>query len=48
MNIDLNGFTQEYYEWLGGGLEPVKRSIALAAEQCHVELFRAATTRKMR
>ena len=38
MNIDLKGFTQEYYEWLGGSLEPVKRSIALAAEQCHVEV----------
>ena len=38
MNIDLKGFTQHYYEWLGGDLETVKRAIEIAAAQCHVEV----------
>ena len=37
-NIDLKGFTPEWYKRLGGDLETVKRSIRLAAEQCHVEV----------
>lgn len=37
-NIDLKGFTPEWYRKLGGDLETVKRSISLAAEQCHVEV----------
>ena len=37
-NIDLKGFTQSWYRRLGGGLDTVKRSIALAAERCHVEV----------
>lgn len=37
-NIDLKGFTPEWYRRLGGDLETVKRSIALAAERCHVEV----------
>jgi len=37
-NIDLKGFTSEWYRRLGGDLETVKRSIALAAERCHVEV----------
>ncbi|WP_297870879.1 AmmeMemoRadiSam system radical SAM enzyme [uncultured Oscillibacter sp.] len=37
-NIDLKGFTSEWYRKLGGDLEMVKRSIALAAERCHVEV----------
>ncbi len=37
-NIDLKGFTPEWYQKLGGDLETVKRSIALAAERCHVEV----------
>ena len=37
-NIDLKGFTPEWYRRLGGNLEAVKRSISLAAEQCHVEV----------
>ena len=37
-NIDLKGFTPEWYQRLGGDLETVKRSIALAAERCHVEV----------
>lgn len=37
-NIDLKGFTQEYYHKLRGDLETVKRSIEMAAEKCHVEI----------
>ncbi len=37
-NIDLKGFTEGWYRRLGGDLETVKRSIALAAESCHVEV----------
>ena len=37
-NIDLKGFTSAWYRRLGGDLETVKRSIALAAERCHVEV----------
>ncbi|MCI8698109.1 MAG: AmmeMemoRadiSam system radical SAM enzyme [Oscillospiraceae bacterium] len=37
-NIDLKGFTQSWYRRLGGDLNTVKRSIALAAERCHVEV----------
>ena len=37
-NIDLKGFTSEWYRRLGGDLDTVKRSITLAAEQCHVEV----------
>ncbi len=38
MNIDLKGFTEEYYRKLGGSLEAVKAFIRRAAEECHVEL----------
>lgn len=38
MNIDLKGFSKEYYRKLGGDLETVKRFIAAAAGRCHVEL----------
>ncbi len=37
-NIDLKGFTAGWYECLGGDLDTVKRTIALAAENCHVEV----------
>ena len=37
-NIDLKGFTAAWYRRLGGDLDTVKRSIALAAERCHVEV----------
>ena len=37
-NIDLKGFTSLWYKKLGGDLETVKRSIILAAEQCHTEV----------
>jgi pyruvate formate lyase activating enzyme len=38
MNIDLKGFTQEFYTKLGGRLEPVKRTIEMASKVCHVEV----------
>ena len=37
-NIDLKGFTAAWYGRLGGDLDTVKRSTALAAERCHVEV----------
>ena len=37
-NIDLKGFTAAWYRKLGGDLDTVKRSVALAAERCHVEV----------
>lgn len=38
MNIDLKGFTREYYQKLGGDLETVKSFIQTAIKYCHVEL----------
>ena len=39
MNIDLKGFTEDYYSRvLGGSLEAVKAFIARAVQHCHVEL----------
>lgn len=38
MNIDLKGFSEEYYRKLGGDLETVKRFIRRASTGCHVEL----------
>ncbi len=38
MNIDLKGFTENYYQKLGGSLEAVKEFIQKAASGCHVEL----------
>lgn len=38
MNIDLKGFTEQYYRKLGGDLEAVKEFILQAAVFCHVEL----------
>jgi len=38
MNIDLKGFTQAFYKKLGGGLEAVQETIALARQGCHVEV----------
>lgn len=38
MNIDLKGFTEEYYRKVGGDLETVKAFIARAVRDCHVEL----------
>ena len=38
MNIDLKGFTKEYYEKLGGSLSAVMEFIELAQKECHIEL----------
>ena len=38
MNIDLKGFTRDYYRKLGGDLDTVKAFIKRAAQVCHVEL----------
>lgn len=38
MNIDLKGFTPEYYAKLGGDLETVKATIKRAAAACHLEV----------
>lgn len=37
-NIDLKGFTEEFYHKLRGDLATVKRSIQLVAKTCHVEV----------
>jgi pyruvate formate lyase activating enzyme len=38
MNIDLKGFTQDFYDQLQGDLVSVKRTIEIAAKKCHVEI----------
>ncbi len=39
MNIDVKGFTEEFYEkYCGGSLKPVMRIVELAASHCHLEL----------
>lgn len=39
MNIDLKGFTQAFYDWLGGDLQATKRTIELAVRAgVHVEV----------
>ena len=38
MNIDLKGFSQEIYSKLGGDFKTVRRTIELAAQNCHVEV----------
>ncbi|HUM83930.1 MAG TPA: AmmeMemoRadiSam system radical SAM enzyme [Lachnospiraceae bacterium] len=38
MNIDLKGFTEDYYRFLGGDLETVKAFIERAARSCHIEV----------
>ena len=39
MNIDLKGFTEDFYrEFVGGDLNMVKDFISAAAEGCHVEI----------
>lgn len=37
-NIDLKGFTQEFYRKIGGDLEAVKKFILLASNYSHVEV----------
>ena len=38
MNIDLKGFTREWYESLGGDLDVVKDTIVRSAKKTHVEV----------
>jgi len=38
MNIDLKAFAEDFYLTLHGHIEPVKRTIAIAAKACHVEV----------
>ncbi|MDD3213327.1 MAG: radical SAM protein, partial [Eubacteriales bacterium] len=38
MNIDLKGFTQKFYDFVGGDLQTVKDAIRLSAASCHVEV----------
>ncbi|MFV0635256.1 AmmeMemoRadiSam system radical SAM enzyme [Mitsuokella sp. WILCCON 0060] len=39
VNIDLKGFTQDFYSWLGGSLETTKAAISMAAaNHVHVEV----------
>ena len=38
MNIDLKGFSQEYYDYVGGNFECVKQTIATAYDKCHIEV----------
>ena len=38
VNIDLKGFSHDYYRKLGGNLETVKETIKLAHQYCHVEI----------
>lgn len=38
MNIDLKTFSEDSYRSIGGGLDPVKRSIELSSRECHVEV----------
>lgn len=38
MNVDLKGFSQTFYDFVGGDFESVRRTIALSAPRCHVEV----------
>jgi pyruvate formate lyase activating enzyme len=38
MNIDLKGFSESFYDKLGGDMGSVKQTIAIASECCHVEV----------
>jgi pyruvate formate lyase activating enzyme len=38
MNIDVKGFTEEWYRQLGGCLATVKRTVELCVPRCHVEV----------
>lgn len=37
-NIDLKGFTQPFYDWIGGLLAPVQNTIRRMTGVCHVEV----------
>ena len=38
MNIDLKGYSEDFYQKIGGRLEQVKKTIALAYNKCHIEI----------
>lgn len=38
INIDLKSFTNSFYKKIKGDLDTVKRSITIAAAQCHIEV----------
>ena len=38
MNIDLKGFSQKIYDYLGGDFETVRKTIETVARSCHVEV----------
>lgn len=38
MNIDVKGFTPEYYRTLGGDLETVKQTVKRCVTDCHIEV----------
>jgi len=38
MNIDLKGFTENYYRKLGGSPEAVKKTIVRSYKNCHIEI----------
>jgi len=38
MNIDLKGFTNQFYKKVGGELEVIKNTISVVQEKCHVEI----------
>lgn len=38
VNVDLKGFTEEYYRWVHGNLEQTKDFIERAFRKCHVEV----------
>ena len=38
MNIDLKAFNKNFYDWIGGDFETVKRTIEISAKTCHVEV----------
>lgn len=38
MNIDLKGFSQQFYDYVKGDFETVKENIRLAFGRCHVEV----------
>ena len=38
MNIDLKAFNADFYDWIGGDFETVKKTIEISARSCHVEV----------
>lgn len=38
MNIDLKGYSERFYQWVGGSFDCVKESIQKVAASCHLEV----------